>query len=91
MIRFRNPLRSLFGTAHGIADRRVPNPGDVDACVVAASRRGTKEARRARLQACGVDPDDTSVTSRAPSRLAERRWRLPAGQRWVRAGDLRGD
>jgi hypothetical protein len=94
MIRLRNPLRSLFGTAHGIPERRVPNPGDLDACALTAYQYASSPAdHRARLVKCGADPDATTMASvrAASSRLAERRWRLPPGQRWVRAGDLRGE
>ncbi len=94
MIRFRNPLRSLFGAADGIPERRVPNPGDVDACMLTAYQYASSPAdHRARLQKCGADPDATTMASvrAASARLAERRRRLPAGQRWVRAGDLRGE
>ena len=75
------------------------NPGDVDACVLAAFRhaRGPAAVRQTNLRTslgkCGVNPDANALAlaGRASSHLAERRWRLPEGQRWVRAGDLRGE
>lgn len=95
MIRLRNPLRAIFGTGHGAAERtRASNPGDLDACAMTAYQYASSPAdHRARLAKCGADPEATSMAAvrAASARLAERRWRLPAGQRWVRAGDLRGE